>query len=418
VSVRSALHQRRLYVASVAFTVYESDPRVRRQAETLARAGHQVVAIGLGDPADASVGHVNGVIVVRHRRPRYRGRSLARYFLSYARFFLFARSMLVRLARKRKLHVLQTSNLPNAIGLLSLVLPSRPARVVHDIHDPEPELFMSRFPAARWRWICVVLEWIERAVVYHSDATLIAFSPTDALISRLNGSWSKVLYVPNLPDGNVFELRPPRVGSGYAIAYHGTVTTRSGLDVVIRALALLASDGIQATLTIIGTGDALPHLEAVTAELDLTSRVTFTRSTMPITAIPQALRNIQVGVVPLRLDTFTHMVYSTKLSEFARLGIPVVASATRAVRYHFPPDALVFVEDYSPKGFADALAKVLRGQVDITRMVRYAQLQPMAAAWQSVEPVYLKLIEGADPASLPHLSFQRRLLASSRRTDS
>lgn len=402
------LHQRRLYVASVAFTMYESDPRIRRQAETLARAGHRVLAIGLGDPAGVSVGHVSGVIVVRHRRPRYRGRSLARYFLSYARFFLFARSVLVRLAKKRKLHVLQTSNLPNAIGLVSLLLPSRPARVVHDIHDPEPELFRSRFPAARWRWISVVLEWIERAVASHSDATLIAFSPTDALMARLDASWSKVVYVPNLPDGNVFELRPPRVGSGCAIAYHGTVTRRSGLDVVIRALSLLASEGIRATLTIIGTGDALPHLEGLTAQLDLTSRVTFTRCTMPITAIPHALRDVQIGVVPLRLDTFTDMVYSTKLSEFIRLGIPVVASGTRAVRYHFPPEALVVVEDYSPRGFADALTRVLRGQVDIMHMVRCAQRQPMAAAWQSVEPTYLKLIEGAHPASLPPLSFKSR----------
>jgi len=235
---------------------------------------------------------------------------------------------------------------------------------------------------------------------------MIAFSPTDALMSRLDDSWSKVVYLPNLPDGNVFPLRPPHAGSGCAIAYHGTVTKRSGLDIVIRALALLGREGIQATLTIIGTGDALPYLEALTAQLDLTARVTFTRCTMPITAIPEALRNVQVGVVPLRLDAFTHMVYPTKLSEFARLGIPVVASSTRAIRYHFPPDALVLVEDYSPRGFADALTKVLRGQVDIRRMVRCAQGQPMAAAWQSVEPAYLKLIEGAHPASLPHLSFK------------
>src|SRR5204863_3727981 len=81
-------------VVTIAYTRYLSDGRVRRHAEALAKRGHHVDAIALGEEP----GVYGGVNLVPVAMPRYRGSRRLRYAAIYASFFVKAARTAMRLA--------------------------------------------------------------------------------------------------------------------------------------------------------------------------------------------------------------------------------------------------------------------------------------------------------------------------------
>src|SRR5258708_3377634 len=138
---------------SIAYTHAPTDPRIRRHCETLARRGWRVYQLGIGAPGERPVGRLNDVLLIRWPRRRYRGGRLLRYLWSYASFFLWARRVLARLERNGSLRAVQVNNIPNFLVWAAAGARRRGARLVLDIHDPEPELFLSKFGervGAKW----------------------------------------------------------------------------------------------------------------------------------------------------------------------------------------------------------------------------------------------------------------------------
>lgn len=59
------------------------------------------------------------------------------------------------------------------------------------------------------------------------------------------------------------------------VLYLGRLKRYKRVDLIVRAIARLRDDGVDARLVVAGQGDARPDLERLTAELDLTDRVRF-----------------------------------------------------------------------------------------------------------------------------------------------
>src|SRR5207302_6831704 len=134
---------------------------------------------GLGAPGLRRVGRRNGVLTLRLLSARYRGSSLLKYGLAYVKFAWRAYSVLRRLHAHHRLDAVQTNNLPNLVGLLALPLRRWKVRCVHDVHDPEPELFLSKFGTgvpARLGFVCAKL--IERWVARVNSVLIWAVAPS------------------------------------------------------------------------------------------------------------------------------------------------------------------------------------------------------------------------------------------------
>ena len=63
----------------IVVSEYESDPRVRRQAEALAARGDEVTVVALSAPGRPTVDVVDGVKVVHLPTRKYRGSSAKAY---------------------------------------------------------------------------------------------------------------------------------------------------------------------------------------------------------------------------------------------------------------------------------------------------------------------------------------------------
>src|SRR4051794_30261786 len=130
----------------LAHTCYLRDPRVRREAEALAEKGFEVHVVSLSEQRNGkrepTHAVVNGVQV--HRLPiRRKGGGYLRYVFEYASVGILGAWKLARLHFERKLRVVHVHNMPDILVLAAMVPRLGGSKLVLDVHDPMPELFMT-----------------------------------------------------------------------------------------------------------------------------------------------------------------------------------------------------------------------------------------------------------------------------------
>lgn len=390
----------RCYV-SLAYSHAPTDSRVRRHCEALARRGWRVYQLGLAAEGEAAVGRLNGVVLVRWRRRRYRGARLTRYLTAYVAFFYWARCLLQRIRRRRTIAVIQVNNIPNF--MVWAARPARPARrrgtgVILDIHDPVPELFASKFAGRAGTGAMVrLLEWEERQASRAADLVFTVHEPHRAMTERHGVAAAKLRVVENLADESLFPLTPARAPAPF-VAYHGTVARRMGLDTLLEALDLLRAEGCVVRGAIWGDGDGVESLRRTRERLGLGAQVEIPGERFRPEALLPRLERVGIGVVPLQRDIFTDIMLPVKVLEYVRLGIPVVATWTPTLAYYFPEGTLTFVRDATPAGVAAALQRVLAAPDAARQGALRAQALPIARAWQEGVPAFVRLVEEAAAA--------------------
>ena len=380
---------------SVAYTHAPSDPRIRRHCEALARQGWHVIQLGLGVEGEQHVGRLNGVVLVRWHRPRYRGGRLLRYAVSYLGFFLWVRALLARLSRARGVQVVQVNNVPTFLVWAARVVRNRGGGVVLDLHDPEPELFLSKFggrPGARL--VARGLALHERLAARQAGLVLCVHEQHRAVTQTHGVPGIRLRTIINLADDRLFPLLPPR-RAGPFVAFHGTVARRMGLDFVLGGIRALIDRGIALRMAIWGDGDATGELRQLRDRLGLSSVVEIPARRFRPDELKGLLTQVGLGIVPIRRDTFTDVMLPTKLLEYVRLGIPAVVTWTPTIAQYFPDEAVYYVKDMSAAAVADAVARALADPDEAQNRVRRAQALPIACSWQDREGEYVKLIEEA-----------------------
>jgi glycosyltransferase involved in cell wall biosynthesis len=387
-----ARRARRVYV-SVAYTHAATDSRVRRHCETLARHDWRVFQLGLAAGDDKVVGRLNEVILVRKRQSRYRGSRLLRYAWGYLSFLVWARLVLRRLARRRRVAVVQANNIPNFVVWAAAGLRRSGTKVILDIHDPVPELFQSKFFNMRGAALGMrALRWEERASTRRADMVLCVHEPHRELTERHGVDPNKLRVVLNAADAQLFPLQPPRESSPFVV-YHGTVAARMGLDVVVRAIALMRASGRDVRGAILGDGDAVPALQKLRDEERLQDFLEIPGRRFRLEELLSWLKRVGVEVVPMRRDVFTDLMLPVKLIESVRLGIPSVVTWTPTVARYFPESTVWYLRDFAPAPLARTLAAVLDNPQEARLRAAEAQKLPIARGWQEMEEPYVQTVE-------------------------
>jgi phosphatidylinositol alpha-1,6-mannosyltransferase len=141
------------------------------------------------------------------------------------------------------------------------------------------------------------------------------------------------------------------------------LATHRGIDVVLRALALLEGAEADIRYAVVGTGEARRELEQLSAELGLDQRVRFLGG-VPEADLPALYNAAEVYVAPSRRAPLTGEGFGIALAEAASAGRPVIAARAGGV-----PEAVrdretgVLVDPDRPAELADALRLLLRDRV-------------------------------------------------------
>ena len=353
-----------LRIAALAYTHYESDPRVRREAEALAARGDDVTVFALGPPPAAAEEVVRGVRVIRLAQPRFGGGASAAYASSYLSFMARASLHLTQAHHRDRFDVIHVHTMPDVMVFAASLPRVTGAKVILDMHDLMPDLFALKFGLARDGWATRALWATQWAATAFADAVIAVHASQYELLLRDGVPPRKLAIVMNAADPALFPPRKkaPRIKEDgpIRVVYHGTLLRRYGVDVAVEAFARALAVEPRLQLRVLGGGDFASELAAFAARLGLGAPA-FEMSGVhqPLDEVAAAIRDAHIGLVPGR-DEHEDSVLPTKMLEYLAVGIPTVAARTRTVARFFDDAHAELVPVGDVEATAQAILRLAR----------------------------------------------------------
>ncbi len=375
---------------------YPLDPRVRREAEALEALGHEVDVICLRAPGECPRERFGRVSVYRVPLAHRRGGPF-RYVYEYASFLVVAAAIVTALHLRRRYDVVQVNSMPDVLVFAALVPRLTGARIALDLHECMPEFFATKYGLSISHPGVRVVALAEQASICFAHRVLTCTEQMrEAFIAR-GAPAEKIGVVLNAADTALFDRArfppAPRDAERLRLICHGSVEPLYGLDTVIRAVALLRSEGADVTLAIYGAGTQVRALRDLAGQLDLDGAVRFSRGFVPIEELLQALSEADAGVVAMRSDPFRDLVHCHKMYDYLALGKPVICSRTRSVQEYFGEDCFEFFTASDEHDLARAIRLLYEDPERGRRMVVRTDEVSEPYGWQHQRRIYQEIVD-------------------------
>jgi glycosyltransferase involved in cell wall biosynthesis len=380
-------------ILMIAYTGYASDARVKRHARAIAERGDEIDVICL---QNVQHGICDGVNVIGIQMPRYRGDSRLNYLASYVRFFAVATWTSFRRACSRRYDVAIVCSMPDAVVICTIPLRLFGTKVILDIHDTMPELYLDKLDGRHDAIGAGILRLEERISAGLADRVLAVHDVHRDRLEAGGIARRKISVVLNAPDRRIFA---PEVGKPsdqppheFTLVCHGTITKRLGIDIALVALARLRERLPGLRLVVIGAGDYLPQVKSLAARLELGELVKFI-APVPVEQLPGLIRGASLGLIPNRQSPATDLMLPVKLLEYAALELPIVAARLRTVEYYFGDDAVRLFTPGDPDALADAITQLHDNPAMRRQLTSKAKRQLETIGWPEQRARYFQVID-------------------------
>ena len=354
---------RMIRIAMVVFAEYPQDIRVRREAEALIDAGMSVDVICTRKKKEPKTEKVNNVNIFRIRLNRKRGSKL-QYIFQWTYFVLCSLIKLSAMHLFKGYKIIHVHNMPDFLVFSSLIPKLTGSKVILDLHDPMPEVYMTKFSLSESNFMIRSLKLLERFCIKYADmviTTNIAFR--DLFVSRSCPS-SKINIIMNSPQENIFINEKINLKNNvrsrkenYDIIYHGHVFEMHGLDTALDAINIVREHIPKLMLHVYNDGEFLPEIRKKVISLNLSDIVVF-HGKVSIEEIAFAISRVDLGIVPNKMTTFTNINFPTRIFECLIMNKPVIAPRTKGICDYFDENSMFFFEAGDHRDLARQIIKV------------------------------------------------------------
>ncbi len=397
-----AVRNTRKKICMVAYSPYESDNRVRRYAETLARRGDQVDVIAIsGSDVTTQKKEINGVTVYRVQHREHNERSKWTYAWRLVRFLLTSSTVLTRLHKRNRYDVIHIHNMPDFLVFAAWYPKLAGAKLILDIHDVVPELFANKFQTRLKSMYVGSLKTIEKMSARFVDHVIVS-----------NHLWQKTLVERSVPeekcsvlinhvDPEMFSLHArTRTDDRFIVLFPGSLQWHQGLDIAIEAFATVRKRVPNAEFHIYAGagGDLKTPLQQLVQRLGLEESVKFCGG-VSLDEVAAVIANADMGVVPKRADSFGNEAYSTKIMEFMSQGVPVVVSKTRVDTFYFKEGIVHFFKSGDSAAMAEAMLDVVNDKALRDSLIKNGYEYVRQNDWNVKKKEYLDLIDSLSTES-------------------
>ena len=373
------------------------EPRVEREARAAVEAGYDVEVVCLRDPGEPARETIDGIAIRRLPIAHERGGGMKRMLVEYVGFTLLAG---LRLAlRRRRPDVVHVHAPPDFLVATALGPRLRGASVVLDIHDLSPHMYMARFePGLRTRLLTRALTLVERASCALAERVVTVHEPYARELVADGVPREKIAVVMNAADEAVIARAAGRAaaarnGHPFTAAYHGTITSWYGVDLLVDALGRLNGRLPDSEALVLGGGDAVNDVRALAAQAGLGERVEVPGDYLPLEETLTRVASVaDCGVIPNRPTTLNRFALSSKLFEYVALGIPAVVARLETLAAHFGDEHVTFFEPGDPDSLAQAIAWVADNPEEARAKAERARERAAEYSWRRNRERYLELL--------------------------
>jgi glycosyltransferase involved in cell wall biosynthesis len=376
------------------YAFYESDSRVMNYANALTQRGDRVDVICLRSSNKAAFEVIDGVNVYRIQPRIVNEKGIITYFIRLFRFLFKSFVVLTKMHIKERYQLIHVHNIPDFEVFAAIVAKWMGAKVILDIHDIVPELFTSKFPDNRLKNLFFKsLLIIEKISTWLADHVIIANDIWREKIISRTVCEEKCTVIMNYPDQKLFFRRNTgKLHNEFVMMYPGTLNWHQGLDVAIKAFALIKDDAPEAQLHIYGRGSEKDNLAELISKLGLQKRI-FLRDFLPGNEIAEIMAEADLGIVPKRNCLFGGEAFSTKTFEFMSLGVPLLLSATKIDKFYFNDAVVKFFKSDDEIDLAHSMLLLIRDKELRESLVRNAFEFIQKYTWDNKKYVYLDLVD-------------------------
>jgi glycosyltransferase involved in cell wall biosynthesis len=383
-------------VGMVVHAYYLRDARVIRYAEALAGAGHEVSVVCLQDPNDPPTERVNGVDIHRVRFERRRGGKLW-YMWEYVWAYVLFWFKLTRLELRQHFDIIHVHNMPDFLIFTGFVPRLRGAKLILDLHDPMPELFMSKYDMQRG-FLIRLLEIEERISCWYADHLITVDQSFIDIFVRRGIRAQKFTIVRNMPDSRFYLDRPagelPQT-KRFTLIFAGTIAERYQIHDVIRAVKIAQPNVPNVLFQIVGKldkeGDYTEKLQNLIAELGAADCVEF-HAPVPLNDMPKLFAQSHLGLEPSRHDPYTDYVLPLKLLECVAAGVPCLVSRRPTIEHYFGDDEVAYFEPGDIDGMAARIVELAQSPQKLSQLAVNARRVLEKYNWTNEKTAYFQVI--------------------------
>ncbi|MFH1176896.1 MAG: glycosyltransferase [Acidobacteriota bacterium] len=382
-------------VAMLLSNGFRPDPRVLKEARTLAGAGWAVEIIAWDrEGAFVPAERLEGFTVQRIAAVPSRYGAGWVQALRLPRFWWHAWRRLAQL-RPDVIHCHDFDTLPP--GLLWRL--AHGGRVVYDAHEDYAAMQAPRLRGALGAGMRQLLDAAECRLAARADAVITV---DDHLAGRYPAAKTTILG--HYPPAAFAPPAPPRSAAAPVLVYCGRLSTDRGLLVVAAALHALARVGLRPRLRLLGTWTSAAEEQAFrTAMTDLEEQLDF-RGWAPFSAVPAQLAGATVALAPLQPVPRYLAALPVKLFEYMACALPVVASDFPPLRKVVETANCGLLVDPTDAGALAAAIAVLLNDPELAGRLGSNGAAAFRAAfnWEAIEPLLTGLYARLCPSSQGH----------------
>ena len=381
-------------VCMVAYSFYENDNRIRRYAETLRKHGAEVDVIALRRKGFPYHSVIEGVNVYRIQKRFIDEKGKFSYLYRLMKFLVRSSVKLGQMHLRKRYDVVHAHNVPDFEVFAAIIPKLTGGKIILDIHDILPEFYGSKFNKNDRSLSYKMVLWIERLSAAFADHVIISNDLWVKYYTERAIDKERCTVILNYPDPRIFNQVPQgrkENGGRITMIYPGTLNWHQGVDIAIRAFAVIASKYPEVTFSIYGDGPTRDSLIQLTRDLGLEGRVILA-GLVTIDQISGVMSRADIGVVPKRANSFGNEAFSTKILEFMALGVPVIVSNTKIDKYYFTDDLVMFFKNEDIDDLAAKMELMITNREIRNQYIKSSLEYIRENNWDVKKRIYLDLI--------------------------
>jgi glycosyltransferase involved in cell wall biosynthesis len=175
--------------------------------------------------------------------------------------------------------------------------------------------------------------------------------------------FANTLVVPSIEDWPPAPVPAPTGNPGFRLAYVGTLLPRDAPDLLVEAMRILAGQGLDVTLDLIGYYEGTARgarIRGLCASDPALARSVRFLGPLDDAALAEHLAASDGLVLTRRQARTEEMAFPTRLVEYLRVGRPVFVSRVGDIPLHLREGEVVFLDPADPRQIAQAIAGVVR----------------------------------------------------------